>query len=313
MILNGTGGCLDRLDYAPFGGQISRSYDCYGGASSEKPLFTGQMRDGESNAGTDTGQDYFNARYLWANIARFTSPDAPFADQRPEDGQSWNLYAYVRNNPLRFVDLTGRTCQKQDDGSVYDDLDGEGCAAVDAENKSLRFSVSVDEDRPEVRDLSAEVSAEHIRRGDEARRRAQREAEEHARDQELSQQSKAVISVAYDRTSHNLECAGLGWVVQGPFMVASAATIPKRISQGGTKNTSGASKALGGLGRGVRTIPSPVGTPGIPQGPTTVFQTIDRADGFAWRMSPSFGRTVGRYLPYVGTVAGAATVGYCLE
>ena len=99
----------DTLDYAPFGGQISRSgQDCYGGASSEKPLFTGQMRDGESTAGTDTGQDYFNARYFWANTARFTSPDAPFADQRPEDGQSWNMYAYVRNNPLRLVDPTGR-------------------------------------------------------------------------------------------------------------------------------------------------------------------------------------------------------------
>lgn len=77
MILSATGGCLERLDYAPFGGQISRSgYDCYVGASSEKPLFTGQMRDGESTAGTDTGQDYFNTWYLWANIAWFTSPDA---------------------------------------------------------------------------------------------------------------------------------------------------------------------------------------------------------------------------------------------
>ena len=77
MILDETGGCVERLDYAPFGGQISRGYDCYGGASNEKPLFTGQLRDGESTAGTDTGQDYFNARYLWANIARFTSADAP--------------------------------------------------------------------------------------------------------------------------------------------------------------------------------------------------------------------------------------------
>ena len=112
MILNGTGGCVERLDYAPFGGQISRSgQDCYGGASSEKPLFTGKMRDGESTAGTDTGQDYFNARYFWANTARFTSPDAPFADQRPADGQSWNMYAYVRNNPLRYVDPTGLAYQ----------------------------------------------------------------------------------------------------------------------------------------------------------------------------------------------------------
>ncbi len=132
MILSGTGNCLERLDYAPYGGQITRSYDCYGGAASEKPLFTGQMRDGESNAGTDTGQDYFNARYLWANTARFTSPDAPFADQRPEDGQSWNLYAYVRNNPLRFVDPSGRECVNGISSNLENDEDnGNACFEID--------------------------------------------------------------------------------------------------------------------------------------------------------------------------------------
>jgi hypothetical protein len=40
---------------------------------------------------------------------RFTSPDEPFADQDPADPQSWNLYAYGRNNPLRYVDPSGET------------------------------------------------------------------------------------------------------------------------------------------------------------------------------------------------------------
>ncbi len=31
-----------------------------------------------------------------------------FADQHPQDPQSWNLYAYVRNDPLRFFDTDGR-------------------------------------------------------------------------------------------------------------------------------------------------------------------------------------------------------------
>ncbi len=42
---------------------------------------------------------------------RFTSPDAPFADQHLEDPQSWNLYTYGRNNPLRFVDPTGQAIE----------------------------------------------------------------------------------------------------------------------------------------------------------------------------------------------------------
>jgi len=54
------------------------------------------------------GLDYFGARYYSGAMGRFTSPDKPFADQHPEDPQSWNLYAYGRNNPLKYVDRNGR-------------------------------------------------------------------------------------------------------------------------------------------------------------------------------------------------------------
>lgn len=57
-----------------------------------------------------TGLDYFGARYYSGAQGRFTSPDAPFADQQVEDPQSWNLYAYVRNNPLKNTDPTGTAC-----------------------------------------------------------------------------------------------------------------------------------------------------------------------------------------------------------
>jgi RHS repeat-associated protein len=63
--------------------------------------FTGKERDAE------TGLDYFGARYFSGAQGRFTSPDKPFADQHLEDPRSWNLYSYVRNNPLKFVDETG--------------------------------------------------------------------------------------------------------------------------------------------------------------------------------------------------------------
>lgn len=62
---------------------------------------TGKERDAE------TGLDYFGARYLSAAQGRFTSPDTPLLDQHPGDPQSWNLYSYVRNNPLRYTDPTG--------------------------------------------------------------------------------------------------------------------------------------------------------------------------------------------------------------
>ena len=56
----------------------------------------------------ETGLDFFGARYMSSAQGRFTSPDAPFADQHLENPQSWNLYAYTLNNPLRFIDDTGR-------------------------------------------------------------------------------------------------------------------------------------------------------------------------------------------------------------
>lgn len=67
-------------------------------------LFTGKVRDAES------GNDYFGARYFESSAGRFISPDDA-SDQDSEDPQSWNLYAYVRNNPLINTDPDGHGCQ----------------------------------------------------------------------------------------------------------------------------------------------------------------------------------------------------------
>jgi RHS repeat-associated protein len=68
-------------------------------------MFTGKERDAE------TGLDYFGARYMSAAQGRFTSPDIPLIDQHVHDPQSWNLYAYGRNNPLKNVDPTGNVVE----------------------------------------------------------------------------------------------------------------------------------------------------------------------------------------------------------
>jgi RHS repeat-associated protein len=53
--------------------------------------FTGKERDTETALATNL--DYFGARYYSGAQGRFLSPDEPFADQRTEDPQSWNLYS----------------------------------------------------------------------------------------------------------------------------------------------------------------------------------------------------------------------------
>lgn len=71
-------------------------------AGNNYPFLTLKERD------IETGLDYFKARYYSSAQGRFTSPDAPFADQRQTDPSSWNSYAYVRNNPCNRTDPDGR-------------------------------------------------------------------------------------------------------------------------------------------------------------------------------------------------------------
>jgi RHS repeat-associated protein len=66
-------------------------------------LFTGKERDAE------TGLDYFGARYYRADLGRFTTVDPELnIPAALVDPQRWNRYAYVRNNPLRYVDPDGK-------------------------------------------------------------------------------------------------------------------------------------------------------------------------------------------------------------
>jgi len=121
--------CEQDIDYYPYGG-VENDY-CPNVAQNYK--FTGKERD------TESGLDNFGARYSASSLGRFMSADAPFADQEAGDPQSWNLYAYVRNNPLSNLDLTGNACVNSDGGTWHDDNSGgETCAEVDAANKKQR-------------------------------------------------------------------------------------------------------------------------------------------------------------------------------
>jgi RHS repeat-associated protein len=64
-------------------------------------ISTGKERDAES------GLDYFGARYLGSSMGRWMSPDPSPAGVNVGNPQSWNLYSYVLNNPLRLVDGNG--------------------------------------------------------------------------------------------------------------------------------------------------------------------------------------------------------------
>ncbi len=101
------GTVIARHDYHPFGEEIdagigSRSSALnYGTNDNIRQKFTGYERDDE------TGLDFAQNRTFSSVVGRFTSPDNFLNDTTQTDPASWNLYVYVRNNPLNFTDPTG--------------------------------------------------------------------------------------------------------------------------------------------------------------------------------------------------------------
>ena len=100
--------------------QPSFTYDCTAHFVHFAYKFTGKERD------TESGNDYFGARYFASSMGRFISPDfddldeddpepVPYADF--ENPQSLNLYSYVYNNPLSQADPDGHDCIQTSDAS----------------------------------------------------------------------------------------------------------------------------------------------------------------------------------------------------
>jgi RHS repeat-associated protein len=105
IVMDQSGGVVARHDYLPFGEELlntaGRTTLGFNVTSDVTQKFTGQVRDSES------GQDYFNARYFMAPLGRFNSVDPGNAGASLMSSQSWNGYGYVLGNPLGLVDPSG--------------------------------------------------------------------------------------------------------------------------------------------------------------------------------------------------------------
>jgi RHS repeat-associated protein len=81
-------------------------------AANEMTLAAGVTYTYDRDGRTETGNDYFGARYYASNFGRFLSPDwsaipAPVPYANLTNPQTLNLYAIVRDNPETFADLDG--------------------------------------------------------------------------------------------------------------------------------------------------------------------------------------------------------------
>jgi RHS repeat-associated protein len=123
VITDSVGNIKSESDFYPWGGELQ-----FVNNDSNHYKFTGKERDGE------TQLDYFGARYYSNGLGRFMTPDKPFADQHVQNPQSWNIYMYVYNNPLRLVDDTGQGARPADDARINQYFQR-------AENTSIRQAI----------------------------------------------------------------------------------------------------------------------------------------------------------------------------
>jgi RHS repeat-associated protein len=115
MLVSASGIIEDESDYYPYGGErqiINTVNNHY--------KFTGKERDSE------TGLDYFGARYYSNGLGRFITPDwaakpvtVPYAVLG--DPQTLNLYSYVRDVPTSRSDPDGHENLKPQDWDVHND------------------------------------------------------------------------------------------------------------------------------------------------------------------------------------------------
>ena len=89
------GEIVQRIEYTPFG----KERYVLNASLSEGPKFTDQQNDIED------GLYFYQSRYYDPVLGRFVQPDNYPSDSR--NPQTLNAYAYVLNNPLKYIDPTG--------------------------------------------------------------------------------------------------------------------------------------------------------------------------------------------------------------
>ena len=115
LVVDGPTGTADgpAQFYDPFGAQINADGTAYTGTNQTQVTqgYTGQEQD------TQYGLDNYHGREYDPALKRFTTPDPKVSN--PLNGQTYNPYSYVADDPVNATDPTGLDCV--DDGNCSKD------------------------------------------------------------------------------------------------------------------------------------------------------------------------------------------------
>ncbi|QQR75597.1 MAG: RHS repeat-associated core domain-containing protein [Holophagales bacterium] len=101
MTTSGSGAVVAKKKYYPFGEEATPFFE----QAAIALKYTGHERDAYDPAATGDDRDYMHARYFLPLTGRLLSADLLLGNTRVP--QSLNRFAYVKGNPLRYVDRFG--------------------------------------------------------------------------------------------------------------------------------------------------------------------------------------------------------------
>lgn len=160
VITKPNGDVLGRHDYQPFGEEIDDAFGRtaipgYAAADKLRQQFSGKERD------TETQLDYFGARYYASTYGRFTGVDpGPFT---PADPQNFNRYAYVQNNPLKFIDPNGEELIITGDDAEYVREQLEKATGYKLKRDPKTGKVTIDESSKRSTDKTSKSLADKVK------------------------------------------------------------------------------------------------------------------------------------------------------
>jgi RHS repeat-associated protein len=182
---------------------------------SDKRLFTAKERDSE------TGQDYFEARYLRASVGRFTTVDpAMTIGKNLVDPQRWNRYAYVRNNPLRYIDPDGQEPWERKDHEQMANNAAKASGLSEKDQKAIAAAAAA-VDKKEFLDDAAHYMPGYEK---EANERIQKKLDEAVKLEKAGKHDEAMATLGQglhtvqDKPAH--EKAGWGKHIESTFGLA---------------------------------------------------------------------------------------------